>query len=1186
MKIAGWHIEGFGIFSDWRVDDVPGGLSLFYGPNEAGKSTLLGFLRFALFGFRGGNARESRFPPLAGGRHGGRVWLIGEDTLSAFGGGEDTLSIEAEGFDRGEDTHAAFGGGEDGLASSPRGAREVVVERIAAPARKLSVTLSAAPSSAAPSDDPPGEAPRTLAASDLERLLGYADRALFQNVFAFSLAELQSLASLGEEGVQDHIFSAGITGAGRSARDALRRIDADAAALYKVSRKGKFRVRELAEAVATRDAELAGRRQAAEAYPDLAAAERAMAVQLDELHAATEAQRETRRQAEKLGVLWREVWSPIEEARRQLAELSPVTALPDDAGLELERCRAAVEGARAALESVEDDQRACRRQLESLAPSSSLEAVVVEIETLHRQLSLYETQLKERPLLREGLAGAESAVTDALANLGADWDEARLQDFDVSLENVDQAIQWSERLAASAADRADLDRRRTDFEERRGRLQGRVADILERRDAIRAPEARALDERAAALRGLRGRLADCETARARVEASCEAIELAEAGARTGFVAPWAAPVAAGLAALCAAPALTAALRTHLATAPGAGRDAAGSWWLESGATLKGLLPSALTSALPSTLPFAPPAEALVPAALAISALMAGFALLLLQLRRQESRRRRDEGEALERASTGARARLGEHLRELARAAASLGLSRELRGEELDGAEAQLEEDRRCRQEWERLQLLAEEARRELDECQRELTLLEPCLEAALRRQDEREEGWCQWKRGAGAPEGLAAATLPRFFEQLQLACASVEARRRAAHELGRREAETRAWEERARRALARAGRDEVGREGVAASQDDIRTPATGQDGEGVLPGQDDEGATRGQDEDVRAARLLEAFADLRRRCRHDGQLRERRQPLEERAVELGDRRTAAAKRLLHAQAERDSLFEAAGVKDEEGFRHSLDLSARRGSLAEQIRAGEGELDRRVGRGGEADACREELVRGRVGEWEREANRARESASRTAIERDELLRRHQDLRGQLSELEASSAVMELEQERAELLAELEEAVAQWRRLRVARGLIEATLTRFERERQPAVLNQASRYFATVTGGRYRRILQSANSEAFEVVDAGDRRKAPAELSRGTAEQLYVCIRLGLIAEFARRQKRLPVVMDDVLVNFDDARARAMLGVLREFAADTRSQLLFFSCSERTRELFAEAAPEAPRRALPI
>ena len=88
-------------------------------------------------------------------------------------------------------------------------------------------------------------------------------------------------------------------------RDALRRIDSDAAELYKVSRKGRFRVRELADAVASCDAEGALRRQAAEAYPELAAAERALAVELDALHAETGELREAERRAGKLGELWR-----------------------------------------------------------------------------------------------------------------------------------------------------------------------------------------------------------------------------------------------------------------------------------------------------------------------------------------------------------------------------------------------------------------------------------------------------------------------------------------------------------------------------------------------------------------------------------------------------------------------------------------------------------------------------------------------------------------------------------------------------------------------------------------------------------------------------------------------------------------------------------------------------------------
>ena len=61
--------------------------------------------------------------------------------------------------------------------------------------------------------------------------------------------------------------------------------------------------------------------------------------------------------------------------------------------------------------------------------------------------------------------------------------------------------------------------------------------------------------------------------------------------------------------------------------------------------------------------------------------------------------------------------------------------------------------------------------------------------------------------------------------------------------------------------------------------------------------------------------------------------------------------------------------------------------------------------------------------------------------------------------------------------------------------------------------------------------------------------------------------------------ARAGRSLPVVMDDVLVNFDDERAAAMARVLGTFAES--HQVLFFTCSSRTRDLLAEEANANPR-----
>ena len=80
MRITGWSIHGFGVFHDEQRRDLGQGLTILLGPNEAGKSTLLAFVRGVLFGFPDGRQRTAqRYPPLNGGAHGGRLFLAGPD---------------------------------------------------------------------------------------------------------------------------------------------------------------------------------------------------------------------------------------------------------------------------------------------------------------------------------------------------------------------------------------------------------------------------------------------------------------------------------------------------------------------------------------------------------------------------------------------------------------------------------------------------------------------------------------------------------------------------------------------------------------------------------------------------------------------------------------------------------------------------------------------------------------------------------------------------------------------------------------------------------------------------------------------------------------------------------------------------------------------------------------------------
>ena len=71
MKIVSWSIDGFGVFRDHAGPELPDGITVLHGPNEAGKSTLLAFIRGVLFGFkaterdclRGADGRAPRRAP-------------------------------------------------------------------------------------------------------------------------------------------------------------------------------------------------------------------------------------------------------------------------------------------------------------------------------------------------------------------------------------------------------------------------------------------------------------------------------------------------------------------------------------------------------------------------------------------------------------------------------------------------------------------------------------------------------------------------------------------------------------------------------------------------------------------------------------------------------------------------------------------------------------------------------------------------------------------------------------------------------------------------------------------------------------------------------------------------------------------------------------------------------------------
>ncbi len=279
---------------------------------------------------------------------------------------------------------------------------------------------------------------------------------------------------------------------------------------------------------------------------------------------------------------------------------------------------------------------------------------------------------------------------------------------------------------------------------------------------------------------------------------------------------------------------------------------------------------------------------------------------------------------------------------------------------------------------------------------------------------------------------------------------------------------------------------------------------------------------------------------------------------------------------------RRQLFIEAGVKDEQELRQRVLESARGEVLRRQREAIAGEIAAAIALHCSEDAIRQQLE----GNHPLPLEARREELRPRLAAAQQQLRATLEKRGRLSEqLEALAADRTLASKHLDLAVlekRLEDALHRWQVLAAACGVLDMIRTTYERHRQPETLQEASGYLNRLTQGRYCRVWAPLGEHVLRVDDAGGNSLPVELLSRGTREQLFLSLRLALASSYARRGATLPLILDDVLVNFDADRAKAAAAVLRDFAA-AGHQLLVFTCHEHILKLFKSL--KAPVSSLP-
>ena len=167
-----------------------------------------------------------------------------------------------------------------------------------------------------------------------------------------------------------------------------------------------------------------------------------------------------------------------------------------------------------------------------------------------------------------------------------------------------------------------------------------------------------------------------------------------------------------------------------------------------------------------------------------------------------------------------------------------------------------------------------------------------------------------------------------------------------------------------------------------------------------------------------------------------------------------------------------------------------------------------------------------------------------------------------LTGRIRSLDRSSDLesqLTQKQEQLQALQEEYDAIA------LAMDALTQANTVLQNRFSPALGARAAEIFSVITGGRYDKVLLSRDFSLSAEMAGDPVSRSVRLLSQGAADQLYLAVRLAICDMVLPGDKRVPLVLDDALVTFDDDRLRAALDYL--LAESHRRQILLFTCQKR-------------------
>lgn len=275
----------------------------------------------------------------------------------------------------------------------------------------------------------------------------------------------------------------------------------------------------------------------------------------------------------------------------------------------------------------------------------------------------------------------------------------------------------------------------------------------------------------------------------------------------------------------------------------------------------------------------------------------------------------------------------------------------------------------------------------------------------------------------------------------------------------------------------------------------------------------------------------------------------------------------------------EELFSSAGADGEESFRELAMLWEERERLQSAKHQEQKVLGSLFGQGDGMFRAQEILAGLPVEECRKEMDSLNASSLLLEKEIEALAVSRGRAALQAEQIASDERLGDLLFTRKSMETKLDGYLGEWLSAVLARHFLEAARERHERERQPEVICLAGKYLALMTEGRYT-LLSRGGEKGFSVLlessGPSRERKEEEKWSSGLADQVYLSMRLALASLWGRKSEPLPLILDDLLVRFDEGRQRGAAEAVLEAAGE--NQVLLFTCQKNTLHIFRSLAEE--------